>query len=132
MSGPVIASAGMPDDYDRLLGALDGLPDITRTKPTTIDVVPLMGVGGSTTFILHTVRQKDQGDTVFLRAVGASNAFRLILPPAITDAIARQRDALTAVSRRKGARQGVQTRKAKGIVPFGGKPHRKTTRKVQR
>ncbi len=108
-----MADSQMPDDYDRLLGSLAGLPDTLHTKPTTIDVVPFLGVGGSTTFILHTVRQRDQGDTVFLRAVGASNSFRIVLPPAVTNAIARQRGALDTKSRKKGARQAVETRRAK-------------------
>lgn len=108
----------MPDEYDRLLGSLDGLPDILRTKATTVDVVPILGIGGSTTFILHTVRQRDRGDIVFLRAVGADKSFRLVLPPAVTDAIARQRDSLTTKSRKKGAAAAVETRRAKrrGVV----------------
>jgi len=41
----------------------------------------------------------------------------LIIPPEVADAIARQRDALTTKSRKRGARQAMETRKAAGWVP---------------
>jgi hypothetical protein len=118
-------SAAMPDEYDRLLGALDGLPDVTRTKPSTITVVPSLGVGGSTTYIVSTIRQRassgegenEKGfsrDYVFLQAVRASGAIRLVLPPQIADAIARQRDALTTKTRAKIGRASMEARKARG------------------
>ena len=79
-------SPGMPDEYDRLLVSLDGLPHVMHTKPSTIDVVPMLGVRGSTTFILHTVRQQGRGGLVFLRAVGPGGwSFRIVLAPAVTE-----------------------------------------------
>jgi hypothetical protein len=113
---PQPASA-MPDAYDRLLGALHGLPDVTRTRETTIRTVPPLGIGGSQVFILQTYRQREVGDTCFLECVGAGGAVRLVLPPSVTAAIARQRDALTSKVRRKTAKASALDRKARGIAP---------------
>lgn len=113
----------MPDNYDRLLAQLDGLPDVTRTKQIIVRVMPPFGIGGSETFILQTVRQRGSGekeksrDTIFLEHVTAGRAYRLVMPSDVADAIARQRDHLTAANRRKGARAAVVTRKERGIVP---------------
>ncbi len=116
----------MPDKYDRMLGALDGLPDVLQTKASTIRVVQPLGVGGSATYIVQTFRQQardDQGrvtasrDTVFLETVDGTQALRLVLPPAVADVIARQRDALTDRSRSKAAKTQAAERKKRGEVP---------------
>jgi hypothetical protein len=107
----------MPDAYDRLLGALDGLPDVVQSRPTTIRLTtPLLG--NSQTFIVQTVRQKDKGDTIFLEVVSREGSQRIAIPPGVANAIARQRDALTAKSRSKAARAQAQDRKDRGVVPF--------------
>ena len=86
---------GLPDNYDRLLGALHGLPDIAATKPTTVQTVtPMTGV--SQTFIVQTYRQREIGDTIFLQCVSREGTISLAVPPQVADAIARQRDILTA------------------------------------
>lgn len=116
-------SGMMPDHFDRLLAALDGLPDVARTKQAIIRVMPPLGVGGSETFIVQPVRQRGTGekdrsrDTIFLEHVTAGRAIRIVMPTEVADAIARQRDQLTAINRRKGARAAVETRKERGIVP---------------
>ncbi len=112
----------MPDNYDRLLAQLDGLPDVARTKQIIVRVLPPFGIGGSETFILQTVRQRGgekekSKDTIFLEHVTHGRAYRLVMPADVADAIARQRDQLTAINRRKGARAAVNTRKERGIVP---------------
>lgn len=107
----------MPDEYDRLFGSLDGLPDVTRTKRSTITVTPPLGVGGSRTFILETVRQRDVGDIVFLQMVGAGGSLRLALLPGVTDAIARQREAVGKLVQRQHGRRIAAERKAAGWTP---------------
>lgn len=103
--------------YDRMIGALEGLPDVIKVRPTTVrTTIPLLGL--SQTFIIHTVRQKDKGDTIFLETVSREGAIRIALPPQVADAIARQREALTSKSRSKAARQVASDRKAAGVVPF--------------
>lgn len=119
-------SDAMPDKFDRQLGSLTGLPDTLHTKPSTLRVVPPMGVGGSSLFVLQTFRQQtrnDEGkvtssaDTVFLEIVDDEGSKRIVIPPAVADAIARQRDALSNKTRKAGAKQAAATRKSLGIVP---------------
>lgn len=114
MTGEKPGSFG--DNYDRALGQLDGLPDVVHTKATTINVLTPL-VGAAQTFIVQTFRQRDQGDTVFLIAVSAEGSLRLVIPPRVTEAIARQRDALSAKSRSKAATALAADRKARGEVP---------------
>jgi hypothetical protein len=111
------ATEAMPDRFDRALGNLTGLPDTMHTAPAVRQVVPLLGVGGTEIFIVQTWRQKDSGDTLFLQHSDRDGLHRMVIPPAITALISQQRDALATKARKAGARQAVQTRKERGIVP---------------
>lgn len=107
----------MPDAYDRLLGALDGLPDVVSCKPSTVRVTtPLLG--NAETWIIQTIRQNEKGDVIFLERVDRAGSIRIAIPPAVANTIARQRDALTAKSRSKAAKRAQATRAELGIVPF--------------
>ncbi len=108
--------SGLPDVFDRLLGGLQGLPDVVHTKPATIRaMVPILG--SAQTFIVQTYRQREQGDTIFLECVSADGSLRLATPPKIADAIARQREALTDKARSKAAKAIAQERKERGEKP---------------
>ncbi len=106
----------MPDTFDRLMGNMEGLPDVARTKPATIRVVTQL-IGDTQTFIIQTVRQRDEGDTIFVECMSKNGALRLVIPPAVSDLIARQRDAITAKNRSRGGKAAAKTREALGIVP---------------
>jgi hypothetical protein len=107
----------MPDEYDRRMGMLDGLPDVVRTRPRTLRVTtPLLG--NVQTWIVQSWRQAEVGDTVFLERVGRDGALRLVIPPKVANAIAAQREALTDKNRSRAAREKAQERKLAGIVPF--------------
>lgn len=107
----------MPDAFDRLMGALDGLPDVLRTGASTVQTLtPLLG--NSETWIVQTVRQAEQGDTVFLQRVNREGSIRIALPAKVAAVISRQREALNTKARKKAARAAVETRREKGIVPF--------------
>lgn len=109
-------SSAMPDAFDRLLGSLHGLPDVTQTKVSTIrTVTPLLGT--SEIYIVQSFRQAERGDTIFLERVSKDGSVRIALPPSVSNAIARQRDSLTGKSRRKSAKAVAADRKARGIVP---------------
>jgi hypothetical protein len=109
-------SREMPDAFDRLLGSLHGLPDVSSTKPSTMrTITPLLGT--SQMFIVQTYRQRDRGDTIFLECVSKDESIRIALPPAVSEAIARQRDALTGKSRSKAAKATAQARKDRGELP---------------
>lgn len=104
------------DLFDKLLGSIHGLPDITSTKPSTVQAISPM-LGCTQMFIVQTYRQKEQGDTIFLQAVSKEGTVRLALPPQVSDAIARQREALTGKSRSRAARANMEARMARGDVP---------------
>lgn len=105
--------------FDRAIGALDGIPDVIKTSPTTIrTTTPLSGE--AETFIVQTFRMNDDGktgDTVFLEYVDERGTVRIVLPPKVTACIARQRDSLSARSRSKAAKAAAADRKARGVVP---------------
>jgi hypothetical protein len=107
---------GTPDSFDRLLGALHGIPDVASTKPSTIRAVTPI-VGTSELYIVQTYRQRDTGDTIFLECVRQSETLRIAIPPAVADAIARQRDVLTGKTRSKAAKAVAEARKERGELP---------------
>lgn len=104
------------DKFDRLFGALTDLPDVTKCKPSTV-VAHTPIIGATQTFIVQTLRQKEVGDTIFLQYLDDEGSVRIAVPPAVADAIARQRDALTTKSRKRVAREQAQARKARGELP---------------
>ncbi len=104
------------DKFDRMMGALANLPDVSHTKPSTVAVVSPL-IGEAQTFILQTFRQSEVGDTVFLQYVDAEKSVRIAIPPAAADAIARQRDALTTKVRKRIGKASAAARKARGELP---------------
>lgn len=107
----------MPDAYDRQLASLHDLPDVVRTKPSTIRTVPPLGIGGTQVFVVQTYRQRERGDTLFIEIMDTDGAKRIVLPAAVTNLINRQRDALTAKARSRAAQGVAADRKAQGIRP---------------
>lgn len=128
-SNPNEPSAGMPDAYDRQLGMLIDLPDTVKTKPSIIRTVPPFGVGGTSLYVVQTVRQQqtrtnakgeDVGfsrDTIFLEVVSSDGTKRLVLPPEVANTIARQRDSLSTKLRSKSAKTVAAGRKERGESP---------------
>lgn len=104
------------DIFDRAVGALEGLPDVMNTKPSTIQsVAPL--VGTAQYYTVQTYRQREVGDTIFLVCSNRDGTVRLVIPPTVADAIARQRDSLTTKSRVKAGKANAQARKDRGELP---------------
>lgn len=112
-STPHFATA-QPDAYDRAYGQAQGFP---HTKPSTITAANILGVGGVRSYIVETFRLPEVGDTVFVQITGPEGLQRVHLPPAVTMAIARQRDALTTKSRSRAGKARAAADKAAGIVP---------------
>jgi hypothetical protein len=104
------------DVFDRTIRSMNGLPDVITTKATTVRSLSSV-LELSQTFIVQTYRQKDEGDTIFIEYIGAEGSLRLALPSAVSDVIARQREALTGKSRSKAAKANALDRKARGIEP---------------
>jgi ATP-dependent exoDNAse (exonuclease V) alpha subunit len=111
-----------PDDYkkldvfDRYLGELTGLPDVAKVKPTTVVAAKPL-TGEAQTFIIQTLRRREQGDTIFLQYIDAAGSVRIAIPPKAAEAIAAQREALTTKSRKRAAKASAQARKAAGVEP---------------
>jgi len=119
--------------FDRAISALKGMPDVIETPATPVRTIKTL-VGGSQTFIIQTFRRlRDRqadpaddygaravakadiaGDTLFIEYVDGELATRLVLPPEVTRVIARQRDALTARTRKRAAKAGYETRRRNG------------------
>lgn len=108
------------DPFDRILGALHGLPDVVATRQATVRALTPL-VGTSETFIIQTMRQRIDDarsmDTIFIEFIGRDRSLRLVLPAGVADVIARQRDQLSTLNRRKSARRLANERKEAGIVP---------------
>jgi hypothetical protein len=114
---PEETTGNMPDIFDRMLGQLDGLPDVTKTKMVPLRVIPPLGIGGSQSYTIQTYRQREIGDTIFLELGNQNGLQRIIIPPAVAAAIARQRDQLTGKVRSKVAKATAQSRKERGLQP---------------
>jgi hypothetical protein len=104
------------DEFDRLLSAYQGLPDVLKTETSTIRTTPYMPVNpdtgerlGTTTWTVQTLRVKDDkgrsGDMVFVEYARADDHRRVVLPPQVTMAIARQRARLTEKSMSKAGKE---------------------------
>jgi hypothetical protein len=118
-------SAGMPDAFDRVMGALHGLPDVHSVKATTIrTVAPLIGT--TSLYIVQTFRRREIGDTIFLECVTKEGTIRLAIPAEVADAIARQRDALTTKSRSRAGKAVAEIRRERGDIPFVKKVKKKS------
>jgi hypothetical protein len=115
MKRPLEPSGNLPDHFDRKRAELHGLPDISETRPSITRVTDVLGI--TQTFIVQTLRQAEVGDTVFLECFGRGTQVRLVLPPRVTAALARQRDALGTVVRRKQGRRVAAERAARGEAP---------------
>ena len=115
------------DAFDRTIGLLHGLPDVTEVKTSVTRVVPPFGVGGTQLYVVQTYRQKEQGDTIFLEHVSETGTVRLVIPPQVSAVIARQREQLTAKTRSKAAKAVAQERKERGEIPAFLKSKRKPT-----
>ena len=107
-------AASQPDAYDRAYGQMQGFP---HTRPTTITVANVMGVGGVRSYIVETFRAPEMGDTVFVQITGPEGLQRIHLPPDVTTAIARQRDRMTTQSRSRAGTARAASDKEAGIVP---------------
>ncbi len=99
----------LPDDtYSSTLRAWQGNPAAVE-KASTIEVRDFLG--NSETWVVRSIRA-DGRDVVFLQRINAGGGDRWVLPPEVTEAIARQREGAVTVNRKRGARKAAATRKA--------------------
>ena len=102
--------------FSRAIGALHDLPDVVHSKESTIHVIPPLGIG-SHTYVVTTYRQREVGDSIFIEMMADTGSQRIVLPPAVADLIARQRDQLNTKSRSRASRRSMEERMARGEQP---------------
>jgi len=102
--------------YDRQRGSLKDVA--LFTKPSTIQNVQTI-TGRAETFVVATARAEDQGgDFIFVECIDEQQAVtRLCLPPRVANAIASQRESLTARRRSATAKRVARERMDRGEVP---------------
>jgi hypothetical protein len=100
------------DPFSATLRALSDNPGAVRSS-SKVDLADLLG--NAETWIVDTFRV-DGKETVLLQRINADGGSRMVIPPAVTGALARQRDQVTTQSRKRGARQAVATRRERGDV----------------
>lgn len=102
--------------FGRASSVLKDLPDIIKSKPTTLVETPSFA-GEPHTYIVQTMRRKEEGDYIFFQDVASGQAVQIVIPPRIADIIARQRDQLTGKSRSRASRLSMEGRMARGEKP---------------
>lgn len=103
------------DHFNRLLGALHGLPEVASTRPSVVQAVTVI-TGESEFYSVQTYRHEGR-DTIFLQCVRHGETIRMALPPAVANAIARQRESLGKRVRSSTAKRIAQERKDRGELP---------------
>lgn len=90
------------DAFDRILGQIDGVPGVLKSRPSTVtSVLPI--IGRSQTHVVQTYKTED-GFVGFVQMVDAEGRARIVLPPLVMNAIYRQREALVERARREAGR----------------------------
>lgn len=100
--------------YDRIRGGMQGVA--LFTKPSTIRNVQTI-TGRAETFVVETARHAELGDYIFIECVDETGVIRLACPPKVADAIASQRDSLTARRRPIASKAVAKARKDRGELP---------------
>lgn len=100
--------------YDRVRGGLEGVA--LFTKPSTVKNVQII-TGKTETFVVETARHEELGDYIFVECMDEAGVTRLALPPRVANAIASQRESLTARRRSRAAKATAQGRKDRGELP---------------
>lgn len=101
------------DQFSRRLRELTSNPGAVRASST---VTTTDFYGNTESWIVDTFRV-DGHEEVFLQRIKADGSDRLVLPAEVTAAMQRHRDRAITVGRRRAARQGLATKRDRGIDP---------------
>lgn len=91
------------DHFDRIIGSIDGLPDVVKARPSTVTTVQPI-IGNSQTYVVQTYKERDGGFVIFLQMLDSERQARIAIPAKVAQAIYRQRDALVKRSRSNAQR----------------------------
>lgn len=114
------------DEFSVRLRELTDNPGAVRSS-SRVDITDFYG--RAETWTIDTFRESTGVETAFVQRVSLEAPLRLMLPPQVMNAITRQHDTLTTKMRRRGARQAVATRIARGDVLGNPEALRKARRK---
>ena len=120
------------DDFSTRLRELHDNPGAVRAESVVHIHDPY---GRLVTWNITTFRPDDGTTTAFLQRTAADGAIRVVLPPVVMAKLIGQQARTTAVRRRRGARQAVETKRAAGQQignPEALKLARRTGRKTKR
>jgi hypothetical protein len=113
-------SEGGADAFDRAYGQALGF---AHTRESVVTDVGVLGVGGVRQYTVQTFRVPEAGDQVFIWINGPEGVQRVFLPAKVSNAIASQRDSITARTRsaigRRGGKASQAKRKREGRPAFG-------------
>jgi hypothetical protein len=108
-----MAEQKLPDDeYSTTLRDWQNNPTSVE-KTSIVDMVDFYG--NAVTWTVRTLRSEGR-DIVFLQRIDSHGGARWVLPPEVTDAIARQRDGIVTVMNKRRAHAAAATRKAKKVA----------------
>jgi hypothetical protein len=108
------------DTFDRILGALTGLPDHRLSRPSTVTtVLPILGNAQS--YIVRTMRMPRGTFIGFIEMIDATGKIRIAVPEKAMAALYRQRESLSK-----------QTRSARGKERWRGMSDDQRERAVAR
>lgn len=111
----------LPSDFfDRVMGTLTMRNDVVKSEVSVKRVTDFHGA--TRTYNVQTFRIEGERDgkrtvpskdVVFIEESSADGFKRHVLLPEVSDIVARQRDAVTAKMRKRGAAKGRETKAAK-------------------
>ena len=117
------------DEFTLQLANWSDYPQATKVGPAIVQTQTFLG--NAETWTVQTIRHSDLGEAVFIQRIHSSGSMQLALPPKVTEAIARQRDSISAKNRRRGARRAVETKRELGL-PVGNPEALRKARKSRK
>lgn len=99
------------DEFSVRLRELTDNPGAVKAS-SRVDIIDFYG--RSETWTIDTFREEGGAETAFMQRASIETPLRLMVPPKVMAALTRQHDANTGKMRRKGARQAMATRIARG------------------
>src|SRR5688572_14008240 len=101
------------DEFTTRLRELSDNPGAVRSS-SRVDIADFYG--NAETWTIDTFRESTGAETSFVQRMSLGSPLRLLIPPPVMAALTRQKTSLVGQARRRGARQAVETRRARGDV----------------
>lgn len=99
------------DEFTVRLRELTDNPGAARSS-SRVDIADFYG--NAETWTVDTFRESTGRETSFVQRMSMASPLRLLIPPEVMAALTRQKSSLVGQARRRGARQAVETRRARG------------------